>query len=463
MPQERAPSPTDESGEHESPVAGRRLQRSSAPEPGDSPQIAGLRRDVGADPASAPARVARFWRQVERSGTPLIEPDGRPGHVVVTFLWRGTPPDAANPTGAVLALINRVTDRRNLAASAMTRVPGTDVWYLSYRMASDWLASYQLAPDVPVLPACGPAPAGTAAGPNRAGAADLGAQPHNALLAQARPDPLARHGMNSLWAGPPMSAVYGPAAVQPAHWAEQAGAVPATVSTVHIPGTGPDRAGLDAQVFRPVADPGLALPLLVMLDGHVWADVAGLPAVLDRLIASGALPPLLAVMLRTPQGAARAEYFGCDERFVDDLTGPVLAEVARRWPVSDAARERIVCGQSMGGLAAVWAASQAPEAFGTALSQSGSFWWPSHDASGGRAQWLTGELAAHPPRGLRARLAVGSREPLLLGPTRRLYEVLSAADDDGNDVRLREYNGGHDLLWWRIAVTDALQEALAAH
>jgi enterochelin esterase family protein len=44
---------------------------------------------------------------------------------------------------------NRITDERNLAASLMRRVPGADVWHLSYRMRADWRASYGFATHTP--------------------------------------------------------------------------------------------------------------------------------------------------------------------------------------------------------------------------------------------------------------------------------------------------------------------------
>ena len=53
--------------------------------PGQSPRIARLRQQLGADRGGA---VDAFWREVEARDAPLIEPLADDGHALVTFLWR---------------------------------------------------------------------------------------------------------------------------------------------------------------------------------------------------------------------------------------------------------------------------------------------------------------------------------------------------------------------------------------
>src|SRR5215471_9625811 len=52
----------------------------------DSPRLQSLKRELESGKADA---VSRFWQEVEREGTPLIEPiKGDDQNLLVTFLWR---------------------------------------------------------------------------------------------------------------------------------------------------------------------------------------------------------------------------------------------------------------------------------------------------------------------------------------------------------------------------------------
>jgi len=414
-----------------------------------SPSVEALRAAVAADPAGAERQVDRFWVTVAERGAPLLEPSDEPGQCVVTFLWRGAP-----ETQAVLALVNRVTDRRDLAASALQHLPGTDVWQLSYQMPTDWLASYQLAPDTPPLPAGAGARLGTAAGPNRAGAEDLARQPGEQLLAQARPDPRCRHRIASIWGGPGMSAVYAPDAPRAAEWTPRA-------QQPALPrGTLRRRAfddGRQVWVYEP-AVPAPAYDLLVLLDGRSWAEGADVAAALDHLVAAGLVRPLLVVMPESAAGMQRTVEFACNPRFVEQVTDHWLPWIEQRWPIAAQPGRRAVAGQSMGGLAALWLATREPENFGVALAQSGSFWWRSHVPGDPEAEWLTHRLATEPVAPVEVHLAVGQRESLLVGPTGRLADTLRGR---GYRVSHEQYCGGHDMLWWRIALTAGLRRAFA--
>jgi enterochelin esterase-like enzyme len=402
------------------------------------------------------AALASFWDEVDQTGAPLIEdvpecPDER----IYTFVWQGEP-----GTQDVLLLANRITDRRDLSACALARIPDTDVWHISFRMGADWQASYQFGPDFPPLIE-GARVRGTAAGPNRAGAEDV-EQPLDRLLDAARPDPRARSGLPSLWNGPAMSAVAGPGALASPVWVpreRQPVGTPRGSVTEFSLGWG--SALRDVWVYEPArTDVDKPLDLLLMLDGQIWAGVADLPAALDVLIASGELDPVLVVMPSGLDGPARTDEFACDPGFIEVLRTQLLPWVADRYPVTAASHRRIIAGQSMGGLAAVWTATTAPDLFGAAASQSGSFWWRSHDPLDADAEWLTKYVSASAPRvdsDARIDLAVGTRESLLTEPTRRLAEVLR---ERGTTTSLTEVNGGHDLLWWRHALVHALGRLL---
>jgi enterochelin esterase-like enzyme len=123
------------------------------------------------------------------------------------------------------------------------------------------------------------------------------------------------------------------------------------------------------------------------------------------------------------------------------------------------AARTFVAGQSLGGLAAAYAALRHPEIFGNVLSQSGSFWWAPSDHQ--EPEWLTRQFVASPKLPVRFFLEVGLMET---GPTphhgpsqvianRNMRDVLT---EKGNKIRYQEFNGGHSYLNWRGSFADGL-------
>jgi hypothetical protein len=104
-----------------------------------SPRLASLRKELEAGNSSA---VASFWQEVEKQGTPLIEPlkDNTTDNLV-TFLWRATtethnvfiiwfPYAAAKPDDYT-----------------MVRLANTDVWYRTVKIRRGARFAYQLSPN----------------------------------------------------------------------------------------------------------------------------------------------------------------------------------------------------------------------------------------------------------------------------------------------------------------------------
>ncbi|WP_049759020.1 alpha/beta hydrolase [Renibacterium salmoninarum] len=119
--------------------------------------------------------------------------------------------------------------------------------------------------------------------------------------------------------------------------------------------------------------------------------------------------------------------------------------------------QRVICGQSFGGLAAFFAARLRPEVFGSVLSQSGSFWWPQIDASDG-GETLT-ELQNGPRLEARVILQFGSLEGSLTDSNRLLATALSELETNSES---HEISGGHDWAWWHAELGSGLRSALAS-
>ena len=373
--------------------------RTPRPEPAPratSPLVARL----GADPA--------FWSWVDAA--PLVEP-GPDGDTLLTFLWR-----ERRPTHAVLALVNKLMDRSDLGASAMTKVPGTDVWHLTYRVPADWQGSYQLAPDE------GPSPS------------DL-----RSLVVQALPDPLNPEALP-----PGRSIAAAPRADRPGWWRPRPGVPAGRVDTLDV-------GGRTVWRYAPPSGDG-PFPLLVLLDGDIWGPQLPVAPALDNLIAAGHLPPLVALMPDSVDRPTRFTEYACDPSYLDLLR---VLPSACGLPVTADPDRTVIAGQSLGGLMAAYAGLHAPDRFGRVLSQSGAFWWPSSAS----AERLTREVAALDRRDLRFHLEVGRDEWVNVGPHRRLRDALTAR---GYPLTYAEFSGGHDRACWRERLPGALAALLAA-
>ncbi|OKI10335.1 esterase [Streptomyces sp. CB02923] len=410
------------------------LPRPHPAETADSPRLTRLAAELAAaGPADARAGLlARFWAEAAETGTPLVEPlDGDPDHRGVTFLWRGDP-----ATRQVLLMVNRLMDRADLASSLMRRLPGTDVWHLTYRLRVDHRGSYRIAPDT------GDHPAG-----------DLGA-----LSATGVGDPLNPRTVATRWHGPPSSVFELPDAparpwTHPAH----SGAPRGTVRRDQVVS-----AALGSQrevwVYEPPAGPATdrARPhtdTLVLLDGDMWFGQLHLEDVLDGLIADGAIPPLTVLAPHAVDNATRAREMGGHPEYAAFLAGELLPWAAAHLPVATDPARTVVAGQSLGGLAALYAGYAAPDRFGNVLAQSPSMWWQPPGEPSAETAWITRRYAEGAPRGLRLHLDVGLHEWGMLEQTRDLRQVLR---DGGHPVTGTDFNGGHDYVCWTVALAQGL-------
>ncbi|HEX5740494.1 MAG TPA: enterochelin esterase [Pilimelia sp.] len=385
-----------------------------------SPAVAALAARLARGADAAP--LADFWAGVRAAGTPLRERDPLdPDRVVLTFLWRG---EAAE----VLVLANKLTDRFDLPASRMHRLAGTDLWHLSYRLPRRWRGSYHLAP--------------------RTGAA----RGFDWVAGSRRPDPLNPHTLPAA-DGPPASvAEAAPAGADPL-WRPRPGVPAGTVTTVEVCSA---HLGGARRVwrYRPAA-PG-PYRLLVLLDGQIWGPLLPVAPILDNLVAAGRIPPTVALLPDSGEGAGRAGDYTCRPAFAEFLARELVPAAAGALPVTADAAHTVIAGQSLGGLAAAHAALRAPHRFGTVLTHSGAYWWPHLD--GAAPEWLAGAVSRRDRAPLRWDLGVGADEWISVGPHRRLRDALRAR---GYPVRYAEWDGGHDRACWREELAAGLVRTLA--
>ena len=213
-------------------------------------------------------------------------------------------------------------------------------------------------------------------------------------------------------------------------------------------------------VYTPPGYPGVcspSCPLVVAFDGGVYLDAIPLPAILDSLTASKALPPTIALLIDDASGAERLADLANQSRFAEFVSDELMPWLRSNWKVAADPSRTIITGSSAGGLASAYLAFLHPELFGNVLSQSGAFWRGSAGSNSAPFEWLTTEYASTGKRAIRFFLDVGSTEsrgamngtaPSILDANRRFRDVLTRK---GYSVQYFEVpSGEHSPESWRV-------------
>lgn len=127
----------------------------------------------------------------------------------------------------------------------------------------------------------------------------------------------------------------------------------------------------DLYIYKPARYRGnRRYPLLIVHDGIDYLKFADLKIVLDNLITSLEIPPLIAVMIQSPD---RLLEYGAHDPHADFLANELLPYMNENYPLNDDPDHRAVMGASFGGVAALHAAWRYPGLYGRLLLQSGSY------------------------------------------------------------------------------------------
>lgn len=420
-----------------------------------SPTLAAVHQRLLERPQLASQLQEQLWQQV--TSTPLLEADPtQEGKYLVTFLWRG----AAH---SVLLFVNRLTDEKNLADSYMRRLPGTDTWYLTYRMDGDWRASYCFLP----APAAAQAPWLQGSQVRLRQALDGGLpDSHNPVTCTNR------RGFVQSVVSLPLAPAW-PLGEWPVFAdAAAAGRLDAGAgagggdASEDRDGTGEldagrldvvadlDTLGRKIWVYTPaLIDRAQSWPVLLVLDGEVWLKRHHLHLALVQLMQAGLIAPAYMVFIDSGGTEQRWQELGDSESdFGGYLSGQLLNWLKAHYAISPNPADRVVIGQSLGALTVLRTLVGYPQLIGSGISQSASLW----------QEVLFSELnaldaTAMPLAGTRAWIEVGSQEWILAPLQPKAVRQLRQAGMQVKDV---VYNGGHDYACWRINLASALMHLL---
>ncbi len=196
-------------------------------------------------------------------------------------------------------------------------------------------------------------------------------------------------------------------------------------------------------------------PLLVVHDGRDYLAFANLQTVLDNLIHRLELPPLVAVMIQSPD---RMREYGADDRHARFLAEELVPQLEAAYPLVRHASARALCGASFGAVASLHCAWRYPGTFGRLLLQSGSFVFTEIGDHGRGPVFdpvvaFVNEFRKAPGKPAdQVYLSCGVYESLIYF-NRTMTPLLQ---ETGMAVKFREANDGHNWENWR----DRLREGL---
>ena len=211
-------------------------------------------------------------------------------------------------------------------------------------------------------------------------------------------------------------------------------------------------------------------PLVLFLDGENWAEIMPLFSVLQMLTDEHCLIPAIYVFIGNVSKQQRPADLGCNPLFWQAINNELFSKIDNWFDGRVSPHQHCVVGQSLGGLAAMFAGLSRPDMFNHVICQSGSFWWPvpllmsqwmndEHVAKERENGWLTTQVLTHKVANKSANIVmqIGSEETRLNALNHHFYQSLVSS---GHQVTLTEYRGGHDQVCWREGLIKGLQEWL---
>jgi len=202
---------------------------------------------------------------------------------------------------------------------------------------------------------------------------------------------------------------------------------------------------------------------LLWMDGELYSERVKAPEVISGAQSSGKLPPLACVYLPNASAADRHAIYTCNESFASFIALEMPGWIEREVGEFD---RLFLCGLSLSGLQAVFTALRHPGVFSGVLAQSPSAWW--------QDERLVDTLVSAGSYRPRFWLSVGSQElrgevshpptPLYQKASQRasVHRLAGAMSRAGHEVRLHEYEGGHNPECWGEELTRALDWLLLA-
>jgi enterochelin esterase-like enzyme len=351
------------------------------------------------NPAARDSAIEHLLRKAKRYGQPIVEDS------TVLFFYYGKARRVSAPGDL---------NGWHISEDTLTRVPGTDFFYLARKADPRSRFEYKLAVDsVWILD-----PANT------------------------------RQAMGGFG---PNSEVWMPRYSPPEDISYREGIRHGSLDTLSIRSKTLGRTH-PAFVYRPHGFARMKghLPVVFVTDGGEYLSHGLMHNVLDNLIAEKRIRPIVAIFIdprtdiRNSGTSRRMTEYAMSDTFVTFLINDVRARLMKKYRLTSNPGETAVMGASLGGLIAAYASYRRPDVFGLCAAQSPSFW-----VNHGAVIRLFRESEKKP---IRFYIDTGT----IRDSQAEADEMRTVLLEKGYTLHYAEYPEGHNWANWRARIADIL-------
>ncbi|EQB87994.1 enterochelin esterase family protein [Clostridium punense] len=363
--------------------------------------------------------LEKFWNEIQKEGTPLIEEVQGEEKVILTFLYRGN--EEVNNV-----LIYGGVPGYRYSENIMERLPNTDILVKSYIVRNDvkfkynFSLNYEFDNDYKKI---------------KKNSIMDSLNPNRVVNVKDEEDP---ESVETVYSLVKLSKV------KPEVW---------TISNKQVKKGNMKLSRFESKilgntrriwVYTPSEYDEKASPynVLVLTDGFDYLNYLSTDVVLDNLIHEKKIPPTVCILVDSNKN--RYEELTCNESFMKFITEEVMPWGYENYNITKESERTIIGGLSLGGLTASYIALKRWDIFGKVLSQSGSYWY--------EEQWLTKEFEKEKKLPIRFYLNAGlledapyDDEPVMMEVINNMRDVLLSK---GYDVKYENFQSGHDYLCW---------------
>lgn len=199
-------------------------------------------------------------------------------------------------------------------------------------------------------------------------------------------------------------------------------------------------------------------PVAYFQDGNDYIFLGKAPAILDNLIADGAIQPIIAVFVVPPSlpHKNRVTEYSMNDGYARSFVTEIVPFIDSTYRTIPKPHQRLVIGDSRGGLISLYIAFRHPEVFANAASQSGYVSYENNRIISLFRGTQKKNLRLYADVGLyeeTVHLSSGGADNFLKG-NRLLRDVLV---EKGYAFEYREFPDGHSWGRWRTSLPDILR------